>query len=388
MRSSRRNFIRNSFITGAGLPIAASNILASGILGSEFKHVLQRKPDKKFKILILGGTSFLGPHQIKYALDRGHSITIFNRGKTVPTINKEVFDQVEHLVGDRENNLEALKNRKWDAVIDNSGRKVHWTEDTAALLHENVGTYLYVSSVSVYYPYIGEDYSESRSLVLEVPKDVSEDQKYEYEYGVMKANSELAAEKYFGSSRTISVRPTFMIGPGDPYDRFNHWSVRFNQGGELFIPGKANDQVQYIDVRDAASFMIHLIEQQASGSFNAVGPASITGMHQFVHGAHGAFNTEVDFVYCEDYAFLKANELIFMAPWILPEDIYYGITKASTVKAKANGIQYRPLADTMRDLHHWFYSDPSVEERRMALIKGPISYLDMEKTWIKKWKNK
>ena len=120
------------------------------------------------KILILGGTSFLGPHQIAYALERGHEVSIFTRGKTQPTIFKELFNQVEHLIGDREDNLEALKGRNWDAVIDNSGRKVEWTQATAQLLKDHVGYYTYTSTVSVFYPYYKADAREDWPLVMKV----------------------------------------------------------------------------------------------------------------------------------------------------------------------------------------------------------------------------
>ena len=132
MKKSRRKFLRNSMVLGLA-PLLNHNPLKAS---SDFP-----KNNEKLKILILGGTSFLGPHQISYALERGHEVTTFTRGKTVPKIHPELFEKVEQLIGDRENNLEALKNRKWDVVIDNSGRKTKWTEDTARLLVDNVGYY-------------------------------------------------------------------------------------------------------------------------------------------------------------------------------------------------------------------------------------------------------
>ena len=130
------------------------------------------KSSHTLNILILGGTSFLGPHQIAYAMNRGHSISTFTRGKTKPTIHKQLFKDVEHLVGDRNDNLEALKGRKWDAVIDNSGYRVAWARDSAQLLQENVDMYLYTSSTGVYYPYLGADIKENTSPVLNVPEGV------------------------------------------------------------------------------------------------------------------------------------------------------------------------------------------------------------------------
>lgn len=143
MKNSRRKFLGTSLALGLAPMLNANPV--SQFLGLG-------EAEKKLKILILGGTGFLGPHQIAYALERGHEISTFTRGKTKPTIHPELFSKVESLVGDRENNLEALKNRKWDVVIDNSGRRTKWTEDTAKLLVDNVGYYMYTSSISVYYP--------------------------------------------------------------------------------------------------------------------------------------------------------------------------------------------------------------------------------------------
>ena len=231
---SRREFLSTGLKAGAMLPLLGSALSAEA--GQPFFH---SKPAKKnLKILLLGGTSFLGPHQIAYAIDRGHEITTFTRGKTRPTIHKEYFDKVESLIGDRKDNLEALKGRKWDAVIDNSGHRVQWTRDTAQLLKDNVELYLYTSSTGVYYPYKGKDIKEDTQLVLKTPEGVSEDAKYEYDYGVMKANSEIEARKAFGAERTIVVRPTYLIGPADRYDRFVHWPVRLAREGRSWFPAK------------------------------------------------------------------------------------------------------------------------------------------------------
>lgn len=246
MKKNRREFL------GTGLALGLTPLLKA----NPFEGLMRLdENEEKLKILILGGTSFLGPHQIAYALERGHEVTTFTRGKTIPKIHSELFDQVEQLVGDRENNLEALKNRKWDVVIDNSGRRTKWTEDTAKLLVDNVGYYMYTSSISVYYPYFGDDFSENRSVVTEIPQDATEDEKLSYEYGVMKATSELATIDAFGAERSIIVRPTLIVGPGDRTDRFPYWVARIEKGGDIIIPGHRDEVVQYIDVRDLAEWM-------------------------------------------------------------------------------------------------------------------------------------
>ena len=251
MIKSRRDFL------GMGLALGLAPIIkANPVQLYDFK-----KNDKKLKILILGGTSFLGPHQIAYALKRGHEVSIFTRGKTIPKIHQDLFSKVEKLVGDREDNLEALKNRKWDVVIDNSGRKTIWTEHTTRLLEDQVGYYMYTSSISVFYPFVGDDFSENRSLVTEIPEDATPEEQQTYAYGVMKATSELATINAFGPERSIIVRPTLIVGPGDGTDRFPYWLARLEKGGDIVIPGHKVEVVQYIDVRDLAEWMIRLLEK-------------------------------------------------------------------------------------------------------------------------------
>jgi 2'-hydroxyisoflavone reductase len=190
-KKSRREFIELSVKSGLAIPVIGSGLLSCT---SSNKKSDEDESNSKLNILILGGTSFLGPHQIAYALNRGHSISTFTRGKTEPTVHQGIFDKVERLIGDRENNLKALMDRKWDAVIDNSGHKVEWTEKTAELLKDNVGLYLYTSSTGVYYPYRTGNIREDQELVLEEPEGIEdEEMKIEYRYGVMKSNSEIAA---------------------------------------------------------------------------------------------------------------------------------------------------------------------------------------------------
>jgi len=386
--NSRRQFLSTSVKASAALPFLSLPFAASGNpLQIEESPTGQKKALHPLKILILGGTSFLGPHQIAYALGRGHSITTFTRGKTKPTIHKQLFNDVEMLVGDRKDNLEALKGRKWDAVIDNSGRQVKWTKDTAELLRDHVDLYLYTSSTGVYYPYLGKDIKEDTKLLTEVPEGIDEYQKMEYDYGVMKTNSELEAQKAFGKDRTIIVRPTYMMGPGDRTDRFTYWPVRLNRGGEVMVPGKIDDPVQYIDVRDVANWMIRLIENRKAGSYNAVGPASPTGMQRFIHGAHAAFSSAASFVMIDDNEFLKEHKVYYIVPWIMPEENTVGSALVNNQHSIANGLSFTPLAQSVRDIYEWWYSDAVTEERRQKLEAGADSTMAREKMILAAWKN-
>ena len=385
---SRRDFLRNSLKAGAAFALLGGPL---DVIGNELvspSPLPLKSADKPLNILILGGTSFLGPQQIAYALGRGHSLSIFTRGKTKPTVNKGVFEKVEHLVGDRKDNLEALKGRTWDAVIDNSGYKAAWTRDTANLLKDNVDLYLYTSSTGVYYPYLGDDINEGTKPLLEVPADATEDEKLEYDYGVMKANSELEAKKAFGEDRTIVVRPTYMMGPGDRTDRFTYWPIRLSMGGEILVPGKADDPVQYIDVRDVSYWMIRLIEEKKAGTYNAVGPASSTGMHAFVYGAHAAFSSPASFVMVDDHAFLETHGVPYSVPWIMPTNNNYGTARTNNQHAIKNGLTFTPLAQSVRDTYDWWQSDAISEERRKRLVSGERSLMAREAAIIAAWRRR
>ena len=379
MEKSRRKFLGTSLALGLSSIVKASSAGRLMDIG---------KSEKPLKILILGGTSFLGPHQIAYALARGHEVSTFTRGKTIPKIHPEIFSQVEQLIGDREDNLEALKNRKWDVVIDNSGRRTKWTEDTAQLLVDQVGYYMYTSSISVFYPFVGDDFSENRPLVTSVPEDATEQEKQTYAYGVMKATSELATLEAFGPERSIIVRPTLIVGPGDPTDRFPYWVARLEKGGDIIIPGKSDEVVQYIDVRDLAQWMIRLLENEAAGTYNGSGPGFNMTTNAFVHGIHASFSSPVSYIQIDDLDFLKANDIIALQPWVIQLPAYAGMSKSDNSKAIKAGLQFRPLSETVSATKEWWYSEAVAQERRDNILAGERSFMKREKDILAKWQDK
>jgi 2'-hydroxyisoflavone reductase len=383
---SRRRFLRSGITLGALAPLLGSS-LQSAAAPPQPKHLNKdERPLHPLKILILGGTGFLGPQQIAYALKRGHTISTFTRGRTKPTVQKDIFDEVEQLTGDRENNLDALRGRKWDLVIDNSGNRVKWVKDAVALLKDNVDVYMYTSSTGVYYPYLGKDIRENTKPVLKVPEGITEIQKGEYDYGVMKALNEIEVMNGFGKDRSIIVRPTYIMGPGDQTDRFTYWPERLARGGEVMVPGKADDPVQYIDVRDVAHWMIRLAENRKTGIYNAVGPASATGMHAFVYGVHAAFNSKASFVMIPDYDFLTKHNILDPVPWIMPVGDNIGSALVNNSLAVANGLTYTPLAESVRDIHTWWNSEAVKEERRIKMVSGEGSLMKNEPAIIAAWK--
>ena len=383
---TRRQLIQKGIKAGVVLPFLGYNLI-SCTAKKEGETATENSSIIPMKILILGGTSFLGPHQIAYAISRGHSVSTFTRGKTKPTVYPELFKQVEQLIGDRENDLTALEKGEWDLVIDNSGRRVEWTKKTAELLKDRAGLYLYTSSTGVYYPYLGNDIKEDTELIYEIPDDLSDEYaKMEYGYGIMKTKSEIATINAFKKDRSIIVRPTYMVGPADRLDRFIYWPVRLSRGGEIMVPGKADDLVQYIDVRDVAEWMIRLAEEKAVGTYNAVGPKNAQTMHEFIAEAKKAFDVESTFVNIDDYGFLKANKVEYIVPWIMAEGNNYGSARINNQKAIVAGLTFRDLKDTMSDIYNWWHSDALTQERRDKFEKKPESVLLREKEVVEKWK--
>lgn len=385
---TRRTFIKKGIKFGIAMPILGHTLISCGPK-NKTDQAEAETANQKLNILILGGTSFLGPHQIAYAMERGHKISIFTRGKTKPSIYKGLFENVEQLIGDRSSDLSALENREWDVVIDNSGHNVEWTKKTANLLKEKVGIYMYTSSTGVFYPYLGDHMKEDHKLLLEEPVGIEdEDMKVEYWYGVMKANSELETIKAFGEDRSIIIRPTYMIGPADKSNRFIYWPIRLSHGGEVMIPGKKEDPVQYIDVRDVAEWFIRLAEEKVSGTFNAVGPHSAQTMQEFVHQAKESFEAESTFVNIDDYDFLKVNKVPYIVPWIMPVGNNYGSARIANAKAIENGLTFRSLDNSIKDIFQWWNSDAVSDEKRNNYEADPESILNREKEILQKWKAK
>ena len=363
MDTSRRHFLRTSLAAGGilGLSLGGESVHASESLKEgEASRSKNRPQARPLSILILGGTNLTGPHHVRYALERGHSVTIFTRGRRKPGLFQDAFQHVEHLIGDREDNLDALRGRTWDAVIDASGRDEKWTRNSAELLRDSVGTYLYISSTGVFYPYLTTEIEEDAELVL---VDESEGKNGASSYGVMKAQSEIEARKVFGE-RTCVVRPGYIVGPLDRTHRGTYWPDRLTRGGEVLVPGKKSDLVQQIDVRDLTEWIIHLLENETHGVFNATGPASPMTMQEFVYGMRAATSSEVTWTWIEDYDFLREHRISYAIPWILPMGDNLGSQRINIDRAKAAGLTFRPIARTAMDTLEWYYSDALTDEER------------------------
>ena len=302
---------------------------------------------------------------MRYLIERGHSVSIFTRGRREPGLFQDSFEHVERLIGDRSDDLTALEGRSWDAVIDASGSDEAWTKASAELLRDSVDTYMYISSTGVFYPYLTTDISEDTQPALEDPSDGEDGSA---RYGVMKARSENEARRVFGD-RTTVVRPGYIVGPLDSTHRGTYWPKRLREGGDVLVPGRKSDQVQQIDVRDLTEFMVHLLEDGIHGTFNVTGPASRTSLEEFVYGVKGAFTEPVTWTWIEDYDFLEEQGIYFAIPWIPATGNNYGSQTINVDRAQAAGLTYRSIAQTAIDTIEWWDTLPEETraEARMAI---------------------
>jgi len=372
----RRDFLKHT-------AIAAGTLLASGLPASSSlaaqpgskEEGEAKSPPRKLRLLILGGTGFIGPFMAELAVARGHHVTLFNRGRREKYLG--AADGTEKLYGNRDPKLHAqtkvvdgkevddeaspkgldeLKGKKWDAVIDNSGFVPRIVKASAELLAPNVDQYLFISTLSVYADNSKPGLDESDTLAT---MDDPTDENVQQFYGPLKALCEKAAEKAMPGKATI-VRPGYIVGPKDTSDRFTYWPIRTSRGGEMLVPGKPDDPVQFIDVRDLADFTIRCVERKIFGVFNATGPDRkfpVSGLMAACLSASKRNSKKADttFTYIP-YDWLAANECpVGSLPILLPnEGETAGFHQRSVAKAVAAGMKFRSAEDTCSALIKWW----------------------------------
>lgn len=381
MTTNRRTFLKLSAMAG-GTAALGSLPGASAM----FDTAMKTKSVKPLRILILGGTGFTGPFQVKYALSRGHKVTVFNRGRTHPGILPK---EVEQLIGDRNGQLDALKGRQWDVVIDVPTTLPVWVRDAAQILKGNVDRYVFVSTVSVYADNSKPGMDESGPLAQYEGADAMKETLTTLRasnmalYAPLKVLSEKEAQKWF-PGKTLIVRPGLIVGPGDETDRFTYWPVRVARGGEVLAPGDPKkDTVQFIDARDLAEWIIRMAEQGTTGVFNAMGPNYKLTMGQMLDEIKAATKSDARFTWV-DVDFLLAHNIHAwsdMPVWVAPRGEETGFTQISNKKAVVKGLTFRSIADTTQATLEWFRSQPA---ERQATLRSGISP-EREKEVLAAW---
>ena len=372
MSNSRREFLKAGMLGGVA---AAAGLPSLSIAGDS------RKSSKPLDILILGGTGFIGPHMVREALRRGHSVTLFNRGRT----NNTLFPDLETIKGDRAGDLEVLGNREWHAVVDNSGYMPQYVQNSASKLAPYAGHYIFISSISAYASFSLPN-NEDSPLATMADEDAQE---FSWEfYGALKARCERAATEEFDADLLTILRPTFICGPGDHTDRFTYWPVRTSKGGEMFWPGSPQHEIQIIDVRDLANFVVDCVEQRISGTYNTVTPVESYTMGRMLEDCQAVTAADIDPVWVDD-AFIESfksadgGKGVSLPIWHPLTGDAAHVSSVSGERAVAAGLRNRPVRETIRDLMTWWDTLP---EERIANARFAMDS-EQETEIIAAWKD-
>jgi len=360
MSPTRRDFVRTAGVVGAGLAVGAGASCGGAAEGPDGAPVDSGPTPKR--LLILGGTGFIGPHMVQYAVDRGHQVSIFTRGRRAIDLPAGV----EQLVGDRNDDHSALEGRTWDVVLDNNAQDYRWVQKSTALLAASAEQYVFVSSISAYAlegfgwdnagrlmsePLVDEDYAR-----IEPPEGWTDGD--DAPYGLMKTLSENIVHAAFPGRATI-VRPGLIVGPGDTTDRFTYWPVRLDDGGEVLAPGNPDHANQVIDQRDLTEWIVRLAEAGTTGDYNGTGPAERLSMGSMLEQIGSVIESEYELTWLPE-SFLEEQGV---QPWSdlpawIPGDPLMFVDVRDAVAA---GLTFRPLAVTARDLLAWDKTRPAEE---------------------------
>jgi 2'-hydroxyisoflavone reductase len=333
------------------------------------------------RLLVLGGTVFVGRHLVDEALRRGHEVTLFNRGQS----NADLFPQVEHLLGERSGDLTPLRGRSFEAVVDTSGYLPPDVRASAELLAGHADRYLFVSSRSVYANTATPDIDEDAPLA-ELPSDASEDELTGETYGALKALCERAVQQAFGERCTV-LRPGLIVGPHDQTNRFGYWPRRVAEGGDVLAPAPPEQPLQVIDVRDLVTFALDLLERGPGGTFSVTTPPGAITFGSLLDTCREAAGSDARSVWVDE-AFLLEREV---QPWTelplwTPGADYAGFQRSSTARAEAAGLHCRPLAETVRDTLAWEQSAAGTPRLsgRLGTGSGPLTP-ERERALLAEW---
>lgn len=369
MATKRRSFLKSSAAAGVGASLL-------GLLPPARSAQSGAKSGSSRRLLILGGTAFLGPQLVESARDLGYTITLFNRGKTNPGL----FPDLEKLHGDRNGDLKSLEGRKWDAVVDTSGYVPRHVRDSATLLADAVKQYIFISSISVYSDNSKPGMDEA-AAVGKLDDETVEKVTGET-YGPLKVLCEKAAEAAMPGRVTV-IRPGLIVGPGDPTDRFTYWPVRVDRGGEVLAPGTPSDPVQFIDVRDLAAWSMRCARDGVTGVFNATGPKSELSMGTMLDTCKRASKSKATLTwvpadFLEEH---KVSAWADMPCWVPPTGEMAGFARVSCARALAKGLTFRPLAETTKDTLAWWTARPKDKQTEPGAGIQPAREREVLDAW-------
>jgi 2'-hydroxyisoflavone reductase len=356
MNKQRRRLLQASLL-------GSTAMIAGGLPQASAAAQPRGREGKPLSILILGGTGYIGPHMVREALRRGHEVSLFNRGRT----DDDMFPDLQTFIGDRNNDLDALKGHEWDAVIDNSGYVPRQVADSARLLSDAASHYLFVSSISAYASFRVANHENSPLATM---PDESVEEVTNETYGPMKALCEKMAAKEFGEERLTILRPTYICGPGDRTDRYTYWPVRTMRGGEMLWPGQATDPIQIIDVRDLANFTIDCIEQRTTGTYNTVTSPGEFTMGDLLKDCVAVTGAEMTPVWVSADVLAKQEALQYIPIWSSAEGEESKAALVSGKRAFAKGLKNRPTRETARDTIAWWKTLPA---DRTANLRAGLS---------------
>ncbi len=316
-------------------------------------------------LLIIGGSVFLGRALVEAALAQGHTITLFNRGRSNPGL----FPGVTEIHGDRSNDLHLLQGQRWDAVIDTCGYVPRVVRQSAELLASATDHYTFISTLSVYADTSTLWLDESGALATLADETVEE--VTGETYGPLKALCERVVEQAF-PTRSLIIRPGLIVGPYDPSDRFSYWPWRIAQGGEVLAPGRPARPIQFIDVRDLAEWTLRMVEREQTGQYNAVGPDPRPTMEELLHTARHVSGSDARFTWVSE-EFLQEQQVgpwMAMPLWIPESDPNVaGFFATNINRALAAGLTFRSVEETLRATLDWLPLRPSDREWRAGISR-------------------
>jgi 2'-hydroxyisoflavone reductase len=323
-------------------------------------------------ILVLGGTVFLGRHLVEIAQARGHTLTLFNRGRS----NPDLFPQVETIHGDRALSLEPLAGRKWDIVIDTSGYHPKYVRASAEYLAPHVDHYVFISTISVYSDFSTPNPNEDAPVArLDDPDNASVSNE---NYGPLKTHCEDVVQEIYGT-RSLIIRPGLIVGPHDPTDRFTYWPVRAQSGGEILAPESPNVPVQYIDVRDLAAWILEAAAAERAGIYNATGPAARQTLGELLDCCRRIAGIDSTFTWVSP-EFIEAHKVapfIELPLWVPPD--MAGLLTVDCTRALAAGLTFRPTSETVQDTLDWHATRSAATPLRAGL--APDREAELLATW-------